>query len=176
GSEALAPAGDALVVRITEFGEDGPWSGWHGDDAVHQALSGMMAMTGYDGDDEPPVAVAGRQAEVVGGVTAAIAALLLVNGRGRAAATSWHEACSVGHETEFVTWTARGERLLRHTGQHASVDADPRRWQWPAADGRFVNLIMPALTRDRWATIVDWLSGAGMAADLTDERWLKGRT
>jgi crotonobetainyl-CoA:carnitine CoA-transferase CaiB-like acyl-CoA transferase len=65
---------------------------------------------------------------------------------------------------------------MRHTGQHASHDPDPRRWQWPTGDGRYVNLIMPALTRDRWASLVDWLNDHGMAADLNDERWLKGAT
>ena len=88
---------------------------------------------------------------------AAIAALLLLEGRGSTAATSWHEAMSVNHETEFAAWSARGEKLVRHTGQHASVVEQPTRLQWRAGDGRFVNLIMPALTRDRWATVVEWL-------------------
>jgi crotonobetainyl-CoA:carnitine CoA-transferase CaiB-like acyl-CoA transferase len=163
------------TARVTPFGEDGPWAGWRGSELVHQALSGFMALDGYDGPDEPPVMAAGGQAEIVGGLMGAIAALLVLNGAGQRAATSWHEALSVGHETEFAAWTARGERLLRHTGQHAAVEEDPRRWQWRAADGRYVNLILPALTTQRWASIVDWLSSKGMAADLADERFLKGR-
>ena len=167
-------SGDAAVVRVTRFGEVGPWAGWRGSELVHQAMSGMMALDGYDGPDEPPVMCAGNQAEVVGGLLGAVAAMLLANGAGRRAATSWHEALSVGHETEFAAWTARGERLLRHAGQHASVEEDPRRWQWRCTDGRYANLILPALTRDRWASIVSWLSSAGMAGDLADERYLKG--
>ena len=167
-------AGGAAVVRVTPFGEDGPWARRHGSELAHQALAGVMALNGYDGPDEPPVMCQANQTEVVGGLMAAIAGLLLLNGVGSRAATSWHEAMSVGHETEFAAWTARGERLLRHAGQHAAVEEDPRRWQWRCADGRYANLILPALTRDRWASIVSWLHGAGMAADLTDERWLKG--
>ncbi|MDQ1438872.1 MAG: hypothetical protein QOK43_2501 [Acidimicrobiaceae bacterium] len=174
GSPPLDDWPDVPVVRVTRFGEDGPWSRWQGSELAHQALCGMMALDGYDGEDEPPVMCAGNQAEVVGGLMGAIAALLLVNGAGSRAATSWHEANSVGHETEFAAWTARGERLMRHAGQHASHEADPRRWQWRCADGRYANLILPALTRDRWASIVSWLDEHGMAADLTDERWLKG--
>ena len=166
--------GQGPVVRITPFGEGGPYAQWRGSELVHQAMSGVMALNGYDGPDEPPVMCAGNQAEVVGGLMGAIAALLVLNGAGRSAATSWHEAMAVGHETEFAAWTDRGERLLRHAGQHASHEVDPRRWQWPCADGRYVNLILPALTRDRWASIVEWLDGAGMAQDLTDERYLKG--
>ena len=183
-------AGDAppidgeLIVRITRFGEGGPWAGWQGSELVHQAMAGVMALNGYDGPDEPPVMCAGNQAEIVGGLMGAIAGLLLLNGAngangangGRTAATSWHEALAVGHETEFAAWTARRERLLRHAGQHASHEVDPRRWQWRCADGRYVNLILPALTRDRWNAITTWLSEAGMAADLTDERYLKGMT
>lgn len=135
-----------------------------------------MALDGYDGEDEPPVMCAGNQAEIVGGLMGVIAGLLLLNGCGSTgrASTSWHEALSVGHETEFAAWAARGEKLLRHAGQHASHDVDPRRWQWRCADGRYVNVILPALTRDRWASIVSWLDSHGMAADLTDERYLKG--
>lgn len=173
---ADGPPIDGKVVRVTRFGEGGPWAGWQGSELVHQAMAGVMALNGYDGPDEPPVMCAGNQAEVVGGLMGAIASLLLVNGAGDRAATSWHEAMAVGHETEFAAWTARGERLLRHAGQHASHDVDPRRWQWPAQDGRYVNLILPALTRDRWSAIVSWLDAAGMAADLTDERYLKGMT
>jgi len=137
-----------------------------------------MALDGYDGPDEPPVMCGANQAEVVGGLMGAIAALLLANGSGTTgrAATSWHEALAVGHETEFAAWTARQERLLRHAGQHASHEEDPRRWQWRCADGRSINLILPALTRDRWSSIVGWLDQHGMAADLTDERYLKGMT
>lgn len=164
------------TVRVTPFGEGGPWAGWRGSELVHQALSGVMAMNGYDGPDEPPVMCQANQAEVVGGLMGAIGALLVLNGAGDWAATSWHEALAVGHETEFAAWTARGERLLRHPGQHASHEEDPRRWQWRCADGRYVNLILPALTRDRWAAIVSWLDSAGMAADLTNDRYLKGMT
>jgi crotonobetainyl-CoA:carnitine CoA-transferase CaiB-like acyl-CoA transferase len=169
-------AGDAAVVRVTRFGEDGPWAGWQGDELAHQALSGLMAVNGYDDPDAPPVMCQANQAEVVGGLMGAIAALLVLNGAGSTgrAATSWHEALSVGHETEFAAWTTRGERFVRHAGQHASHDVDPRRWQWPTADGRWVNLIMPAMTRERWASVVGWLAAEGMAADLADERWLKG--
>jgi crotonobetainyl-CoA:carnitine CoA-transferase CaiB-like acyl-CoA transferase len=178
GAEPLTD--DVPVVRLTGFGEDGPWAGWHGSgqEIVQQAMAGVMALDGYRGADEPPVMCAGGQAEVVGGLMGAIAGLLLLNGAGgegaRRAATSWHEALSVGHETEFAAWTTRGEKLGRHAGQHASHEEDPRRWQWRCADGRYVNLILPALTRDRWASIVQWLDSKDMAADLTDERWLKG--
>src|SRR5436190_1196417 len=83
------------------------------------------------------------------------AARPVLEGRGGRAATSWHEAASVNHETEFAAWTARGERLVRHAGQHASVAEQPSRLQRRAGDSRYVNLIMPALTRDRWATVVE---------------------
>lgn len=143
------------LVRVTRFGEVGPWAGWCGDELASQALSGFMGLNGY-ADDEPPLMCAGNQAEVTGGVMAAIASMLLANGAGKRAATSWHEALSVGHETELAAWTWRGERLVRIAGRPASVNPSAPRLQWRCADNRYVNCIMPALTRARWQAIVEW--------------------
>ena len=167
--------GNPLVVRVTHFGEDGPWAGWQGSELVHQALAGIMALCGYDDPAWPPVMAAGRQGEIVGGLMAAIAATLLLNGAGDRAATSWHEALAVGHEQEFTSWTVRGERLRRHTGQAASWPEHPPRHLWPTADGRHVHTLIPALTTARFASLVEWLDSHGMAGDLHDEKYRSGR-
>lgn len=176
GREAGDDPPTAGVVRVTPFGEAGPWAGWRGNELVHQALSGFMGLNGYDDPALPPVMAAGHQAEITAGAMAAIAALLVANGAGRHAATSWHEALAVGHETELAAWTDRRESLRRITGRAAAADPDvTARLQWRCADDRYVNCIMPALTRARFAAVLEWLESRGMAADLTDERWQRGR-
>ena len=175
GEVTDAYSDNSLVVRVTHFGEDGPWATWQGSELVHQALAGIMALCGYDDPEWPPVMAAGRQAEIVGGLMAAIAALMLVNGAGERAATSWHEALSVNHEQEFTSWTVRGERLRRHTGQAASWHEHPPRHLWQTADGRYIHTLIPALTTTRFATLVAWLDSHGMAADLHDEKYRSGR-
>ena len=93
--------------------------------------SGANTVKDFDGDDPdlPPVMCAGHQAEVVGGAMSAIAGLLLLEGVGDTAATSWHEALSVGHETEFAAWTSRGARRRSSPRWRSS----PRRASSPAS-------------------------------------------
>ena len=61
--EAARQANPGLVwVRITPFGDTGPWSEYKGSDLVHLALGGVMMNCGYDPDpitgsyDTPPIA------------------------------------------------------------------------------------------------------------------------
>lgn len=162
------------VVRVTPLGEAGPWADRIVDDADVQSLSGFAAVNGYDDPDSPPVVAGGRQAEVTGGVMGAVAALLLLNGVGRRAATSWHEALMVGHETEFSAWTARGERVVRCTGGPYVVEGGrPARYQRRCADG-WLCAITPAMTTARWESLVGWLDAHGSAGPLVGEEWRKG--
>ena len=180
GAPPVGVGNGVPVVRVTPLGEAGPWAdrlrGAVGDDddAIVQSLSGFAAVNGYDDPSAPPVVAGGRQAEVTGGVMGAVAALLLLNGAGRRAATSWHEALMVGHETEFSAWTARGERVVRCTGGPYVVDGGrPARYQRRCADG-WLCAITPAMTTARWESLVGWLDSHGMAGPLAGEEWRKG--
>lgn len=61
------------VIELSWFGRrGGPWANWQGSDLVVQALSGMPHMVGRP--EGPPTFTGDRQATLIGGVTAYIAA------------------------------------------------------------------------------------------------------
>jgi crotonobetainyl-CoA:carnitine CoA-transferase CaiB-like acyl-CoA transferase len=84
GSTALAGLHDSVgtdqgfsprtaIIELSWFGRrGGPWEHWQGSDLVVQALSGMPHMVGHA--EGPPTFTGDRQATLIGGVTAYIAA------------------------------------------------------------------------------------------------------
>lgn len=73
GLTAELAQGAGTVVRLLDFGPDGPYAGWHGSDLVLQAAAGWVSPRGQpDGD---PVPVGGRLGEYAAGTYAAVAAL-----------------------------------------------------------------------------------------------------
>lgn len=68
----LAQAPRVACVDLQWFGGQGPRSGWRGSDLVIQALTGMPQMAGRVAG--PPLSAGDRQATLVAGVTAYIAA------------------------------------------------------------------------------------------------------
>jgi crotonobetainyl-CoA:carnitine CoA-transferase CaiB-like acyl-CoA transferase len=83
GEDSTAPL-DALEARIATlelswFGRrGGPWQHWQGSDLIIQALSGMPHMVGHEAG--PPTFTGDRQATLIAGVTAYIAACAAVLG------------------------------------------------------------------------------------------------
>ena len=71
-------------MDISWFGHSGALRGWRGSDLVVQALTGMPQMAGTV--DGPPLSAGDRQATLLAGVTAYIAACAaLVGSHGQAA-------------------------------------------------------------------------------------------
>ena len=68
---------DVIYCSITEFGGDGPYSGWPAYNPVLQSMSGLMSAVGYP--DRPPVRIDASAIDCATGMTAAfsIAAALL---------------------------------------------------------------------------------------------------
>ncbi len=77
----LAP--QAIVVAITPFGLEGPWSEAPSSDLTLQAWAGSVFSRGSP--DRPPVQIGGRPAEWLGGLFAAVGAL-----------TSWQRTVRTG--------------------------------------------------------------------------------
>ena len=72
--DAYMEAQPALIwVSITGFGLDGPKSGWQVTDLIAQAASGIATLAGYP--DGSPMRIAGNQAYIVAGISAAQGAL-----------------------------------------------------------------------------------------------------
>ncbi len=74
-----------LLVGVTWFGDGGPRAFWQGSDAIVQAISGVAFPIGPA--DGPPTLPQGQAPQVVGGVTAFIAAIAALIGRRHGRAT-----------------------------------------------------------------------------------------
>lgn len=70
-----------LLLALTWFGTEGPYSGWHGSDGVIQAMTGVAYAFGRA--DGPPTLPQGHAPQVVAGATAFVAALASLLGRRR---------------------------------------------------------------------------------------------
>jgi crotonobetainyl-CoA:carnitine CoA-transferase CaiB-like acyl-CoA transferase len=80
GADAEATWPRVASVDIRWFGHQGPLQHWRGSDLVVQALTGMPQMAGTV--DGPPLAAGDRQATLLAGVTAYIAACAALIGDG----------------------------------------------------------------------------------------------
>jgi benzylsuccinate CoA-transferase BbsE subunit len=76
GLAAKSPA--LVVVSLTPFGLTGERAGWQGTDLVCQAMSGMLGIFGYY--DERPARFGVEQASEMGGLAAALGALIALYG------------------------------------------------------------------------------------------------
>lgn len=77
----------AIHISITPLGATGPRAGWRAPGIVPFALSGYMSLNGDA--DRPPLVVYGPQAELQGGLHAALAAVTAVLARGRGASPQY---------------------------------------------------------------------------------------
>ena len=170
-----------IWVRLSPFGDDGPWADYKASDLVHLALGGMMMNTGYDPDprtkdyDTPPIApqmfhsyhIAGQHA-----VIATIGALLYrhLTGRGQYLSTAVHEAVSKNTEVDMPAWIYQRQPFYRQTCRHAAATSTPPNIT-TLKDGRTfmirTNLNIPTA----FANLVQLLEQFDCADDLTDERY-----
>lgn len=75
----LEAAPDCIILDVSTFGADGPYSDWQGGEMVVQALSGMMNNNGEAG--RPPLFGTGHRAAYAAGLAAYISALALLLAR-----------------------------------------------------------------------------------------------
>ena len=75
GPDTLLEANPRLVVSsITHFGQDGPYSGYKGEEIVDQAISGHVSITGEP--DREPIKMGGNLAQYAGGQAAFASTLI----------------------------------------------------------------------------------------------------
>ena len=123
--DGLAMKSPALVVvSLTPFGLTGERARWHGTDLVCQAMSGMLGIFGYY--DERPARFGTEQASEMGGLAAALGALIALYGArhgagGEVVDISVERVCAL---VTFQMWNAsvfqqfdfRRDRLPREEG------------------------------------------------------------
>ncbi|MCX6021338.1 MAG: CoA transferase [Chloroflexi bacterium] len=178
GYAGLAAGHPSLIMTsVTLFGQTGPWRDFAGSDFTALALGGPMMSCGYDTiPGAPPIRGTGDQGYHTGAHYAAIGALIALyhrdlTGEGQYVDAGLHEAIAGTTEGAFPNWEYFRRPVIRQTGRHAAADRTLP-WQYPTADGRYVNL-MGALPRDQrsWTLLRQWLIAEGMAEELADEEW-----
>jgi len=150
-----------IVLRLSDFGQTGPYLAYRGEDIVLQALGGLLYLTGDP--DRPPLRVGGRQAYYLAGLNAfvALAAALFQRERddtGVVVDLSVLECIPGVLETATYRYVTQGQ-IAQRDGNWANRAA----WGvYPCADGyaavvsgdglmfRRMGRIVPALANPRY--------------------------
>lgn len=183
GYERLRERNERLIyVRISPFGDEGPWADRQASDLVHLALGGVVMNCGYDPDpsgvyDTPPVAPQMWHAYAIAGEMTVIGilgalAFRLRKGIGQRVSTSIHEAVSKNTETDMPDWIFLRQTHRRLTSRHSMVSTSVPSLSL-TKDGRY---IMPYRTylgsfAMNWDGLVRVLAKYGMESDLGDPKY-----
>ena len=139
GWDALSEINPRLVmVRITGFGQDGPYAGRAGFAAVCEAMGGMRYVTGYP--DRPPVRAGISIGDTLAGLHGALGALMALHerersGRGQLVDSSIHESVMGVMESLVAEYDRLGHIRERSGGKLPGLAPSNA---YPAADGREV--------------------------------------
>jgi crotonobetainyl-CoA:carnitine CoA-transferase CaiB-like acyl-CoA transferase len=129
-------------VRISAFGQDGPYAERPGLDRVGIAVGGLMHLTGYP--DRPPVRVGVTISDYLTGLFSAQAAIGALYGRdARGGSGSVIDASLYGASLRILEWTlAAYDRLgtVREREGNRLKNSAPLD-NYTAADGRFVCIV-----------------------------------
>jgi len=140
GPDALS---DRIVtVRISSFGQDGPYSPRPGLDRVGIGYGGLLHLTGYP--DQPPVRVGVTISDYLTGVFAAHAATAALYARdARGGAGAVIDAALYGAALRILEWTFAAYDLLgtvRSREGNRLANSAPLD-NYPTADGKFVCIV-----------------------------------
>lgn len=131
-----------VTVRISVFGQDGPWSGRPGLDRLGIGYGGLLHLTGYP--DRPPVRPGVTISDYLTGVfaaQAATAALYARDARGGSGAVI--DAFLYGSVLRILEWTLAGYDVLgvvrEREGNRLTTSAPLD--NYPTADGRYICIV-----------------------------------
>ena len=133
-----------VMVAITPFGQDGPYSNNQASDIVGMALGGFMYLTGDD--DRAPVRISFPHFYLHGGAAGATAAMLahtyrVTSGQGQYVDVSCQQAVAktLAHAPQI--WDIEGA-ILKRMGVYRQTSGENRvRINWPCKDG-YVNYMV----------------------------------
>ncbi|MER8589947.1 CoA transferase, partial [Mesorhizobium sp. M1338] len=171
-----------IYVRVSAFGDDGPWADFKGSDLIHLALGGVMMNCGYDRNplgeyETPPIAPQMWHSYHIAGemtVMSILAALVyrLRSGQGQLLSSNVHAAVSANTETDVPDWIFLRQPHYRQTCRHSTMKTNS-----PALartkDGRWV---LPYTTYlkgyiDALPPTTRLLKRYGMEFDLEDPKY-----
>jgi crotonobetainyl-CoA:carnitine CoA-transferase CaiB-like acyl-CoA transferase len=139
-TELLAATPGLVVLRVTAFGQDGPYRNRPGFGTLAEAMSGLAAVTGFP--DRPPLLPAYPLADVLAGYLGASATLAALmhrerTGRGEIIDLAIYEAAMKTIESQVVEYDQNG--TLHHPQGNRIGDSAPR-GAYVCADGNWLAL------------------------------------
>lgn len=184
GYEALRAINPGIIyLRISPFGDDGPWAAYRGSDLVHLALGGVMMNCGYDPDpsgfyETPPVAPQMWQSYHLVGEMAVMSVLgalsyRLKSGEGQHFSAAVHEAVAKNTEQDLPAWIYQKHIYKRLTCRHARHDWSPPNHA-ATKDGRYLLPLMSTAMQNTgviWDGTVNLLKKYGMWGEKEEARF-----
>ena len=168
--QRLAEINSKLVmVSITPFGQDGPYSNYQATDIVGMALGGFMYLTGDD--DRAPVRISFPHFYLHGGAAGATAAMLAhthrtISGKGQYVDVSCQQAVAktLAHAPQI--WDIEGA-ILKRQGVYRQTSGDNRvRINWPCKDGHVNYMVQGGSVSYSTRALLGWMGEDGF--DTTD--------
>ena len=173
GADALTAINPQLIYASgTGFGRTGPHSDYRAMDITVQAMTGVMAITGNEG--EPPQKAGPAMCDILGGVHlyAAVATALVRRertGRGAVLDIAMQDAVFPSLTSATGAWYASGGKSRRTGNHHHALAVAPYN-VYPANDGHVAIICV----RERhWQAL---LAAMGRAELATDPRFADNRT
>ena len=159
----LATAPQLVILRMTAFGQEGPYRDRAGFGTLAEAMTGVAAVSGYD--DRPPLLPAFPMADVMAGQASAAAvcaayANRLRTGRGEIIDFAIYEAVMKLVESQITEYAANGT-LHQRLGNRME-DTAPR-GAYRCADGAYVAL--SGSTQEVAERVLRTIGGEALAAD-----------
>ncbi|MDQ4489476.1 CaiB/BaiF CoA-transferase family protein [Sinomonas sp. ASV486] len=163
GYEQLSADNPGLIyASISGYGQTGPEAGRAGYDAIAQARSGIMSVTGEPGG--PPVRVGISGSDLIAGTWAVIGILAALHERDRTGQGQWVDISLLDGSVSWLTYVASGyfasgEIPRRYGSAHPTIAPYQA---FPTADG----FVMIAVGNDRlWRAFAVALGRPDLAAD-----------
>lgn len=152
-----------ILVSITPFGQNGPYSHFRGNDLVVFAMGGIMFISGEPG--YPPVVAPDHQAYISAAMHAALAALAALWARSRSGGGDWIDVsmleCLAAQENTITNYLGPDDFARRSGSQHRT--ALPGRI-FPCRDG-YIHLFV-SREEIAWRRFLAWI---GHPPELRDE-------
>ena len=166
-----------IWVSVTPFGLDSPRAAQPVSDLTMLAGAGPIWNCGYDDHSIPPMRGSGDQSANVGGMYAAIGALIALShrdhtGMGQLVDVNVTAACNVTCEQTTYHWLVNRAVCQRQTGRHAyPTPSSPV--QVRCADGRYATTgVLPRQPAD-YGKLTQWLDELGLTDELPEAVFLE---
>jgi len=138
-----------IALRISPFGDHGPWADYRSTDLIHLALGGVLMNCGYDpgldGEyDLPPSWPHAFHAMHIAGEQAAMTLLAALyrrehSGRGQLLSCAVHEAVAKATEVDLMSWVMLAAPFHRQTARHSAPEPVTAPTIAQTKDGRWLN-------------------------------------